>query len=172
MCNSLLKPLISRFKEYDMSVFTLIYENFEKLIYLYASRLKGEDAVCELNLFLIELLYSLDLSRFKADNTCEIQKYIAVCLRNKYIALSMRKDKVQKLVLPFYENCEPSYELYDDNVFLNEILGLLTEKQKTVLVYRYIYGYSDVEIGQKLRIKRQAVNRLRNRAFDTLKKCI
>ncbi len=103
-----------------MTVFPLIYENFQKLISVYASRLFYEDGVSDLTLFLIELLYSIDLSRFEADETFGIKKYIAVCLRNKYITLSMQKDMYINNTLPLLEDAVPVTDEFDDTVLVSQ----------------------------------------------------
>lgn len=172
MCNSLFLPLIKQFRNQDMSVFWIIYAEFEKLINIYSIRLAYDDAREELTLFFIELLYSIDLSRFKDDCSLGIKKYIAVCIRNQYIALSQKNNKHTALVCPLYENGVYNCETYEERIALEQLFTLLTEKQKKVLIYRYKYGYSDCEIAQKLNIRRQAVNRLKNRAFAILRENI
>jgi len=172
MCNLVLKPLIKKFKEQNMSVFPTIYENFKKLINVYASRLFYEDGVSDLTLFLIELLYNIDLSRFEEDETFGIKKYIAVCIRNKYIALSMQKDIYINNTLPLLDIAAFENDCFDDAILISQVLKVLNEKQKSVLVYKYIYGYSDCEIADNLGITRQAVNGLKNRALAVLKELL
>ncbi len=169
MCNTLLLPLIRQFKKQDMSVFNIIYGEFEKLINFYSSHLGIEDTKSELTLFLIELLYAVDLSRFKEDCSFGVKKYIAVCIRNQYIALSKKKQKTTNLNCPLYENCAVYSELYEEKIAVEQLYSFLTEKQKRILDYRYKYGYSDREIAKRLNIKRQAVNQMRNRALEVLK---
>ena len=172
MCNSLILPLIKQFKNQDMSVFEIIYGEFQKLINFYSLRLSYDDASSELTLFFIEMLYAIDLSRFKADYSLGVKKYIAVCLRNQYIALLHKKDKNISLNCPLYENCVSKSEAYEEIIALQQLFAFLTEKQKKVLIYRYKYGYSDCEIAKKLNIRRQAVNRLKNRALTVLREKI
>ncbi len=169
MCNLVLKPLIERFKKQDMKSFPLIYENFKKLIGLYASRLIYEDGVSDLTLFLIELLYGLDLSRFDDDESFGLKKYIAVSLRNQYIALSVKRDTYTNNTLPLYDDSVSNTYNVDDLILVVDALNDLNNKQKSVLVYKYIYGYSDFEIANALGISRQAVNGLKNRALSVLK---
>ena len=74
-----------------MTAFTLIFEEFKKLINFYGAKLCYEDAVPELTLFLIELLYEINLDRFPDDNQEDIHKYIAACIKNKYIHFILLK---------------------------------------------------------------------------------
>lgn len=52
---------------------------------------------------------------------------------------------------------------------LKRALKKLTEKQRTVFVYKAIYGFSIVEIGKMLNISRQAANKLYRHGTDILK---
>ena len=169
MCNLQLMPLIKKFKKQDMSVFPLIYDEFKKLIFLYSAKLEYEDAQSDMNLFFIELLYAIDLSIFKCDKGTGIKRYIAVCLRNRYITLSIKADKLKKLSLPYLENSYGYCGEYDDKILMDQALEELTSKQKCVLIHRYVYGYSIAEISENLKITRQTVNDTKNRALSSLK---
>ena len=62
--------------------------------------------------------------------------------------------------------CDSSAEML---LSVEDMLNCLSQKQKLIMIYKYIYGYSDIEISMLLNISRQAVNRLKNRAITTLK---
>lgn len=172
MCNCILKPLIQRFKNQDMSAFPRIYEAFERLIGRYATRLGYEDAKSELNLFFIELLYSMDLSRFANDDSIALNRYIAVCLRNKYISLSIKESKIKNHTLPLFENCNSYYYDIDQKILLNLALDALTDKQKMVLFNKYYCGYTIAEISRRNGVSRQSVNDTKKRAIYCLKKIL
>lgn len=169
MCNLILITLIKNFKNRDMTAFTQIYEQFEGLILFYARKLGGEDYAQELTLFLLELLYSIKPESFNADHSIGIKKYISVCIRNKYIALSKEKQKYTSITNAALENdfcCASSAESF---VAVEDMLNCLSPRQKLIMIYKYIYGYSDIEISMLLDISRQAVNRLKNRAITLLR---
>lgn len=168
MENVLLKSLILKFRNQDMNAFAMIYDEFKRLIYKYAGKLCDDDAVQELTLFLIELLYSIDLSKFKGKNDDGLKRYIAVSLKHKYITVSKENDNYKKL-------CDRS-EIYDnsfsdtlENLSAKEALKCLSHKQKIIIIYKYFYCLSDSEIAGITGISRQAVNRLKNRALLLLK---
>ncbi len=169
MCNSMLLPHIKQFKKQDVSVFEIIFDEFEKLINFYSHQIKNEDAKSELVLFFIELLYSIDLSRFKADCSNELKKYIAVCIRNRYIAIPKNEQKLKSYNVELFENTISITEDFENKILVEQMLKLLTKKQRLVLIYRYKFGFSDREIANILNIKRQAVNQLKNRAFEILR---
>lgn len=167
MQNSLLIPLVLRFRNQDMCAFNMIYDEFKRLIYHYSGKLWDDDAVGELTLFLIELLYSAPVERFPPDETDSFKRYIAVAIKHKYIALL--KDKLKNehtcdiLESDFFE------EDILSNISVKEALKCLSSKQRIIIVYKYFYCLPDSQIAQILGITRQAVNRLKNRALSLLK---
>lgn len=168
MENYLLKKLIVSFREGDMQAFAVIYEVFKKIIHYYSRKIGDEDSYQELMIFLIETLYSIELSKFSSDTRDNLKRYIAVALRNKYIAISKKNQSEGKEILCLCEN-DAIYNGSDDNILIRDMLGKLSHKQRQIIVYRYIYGYSDAEISDILGISRQAVNRLRNRGIAVLR---
>lgn len=170
MKNIILLKLIENFRLGEMEAFTAIYNSFKDLIRFYSNKIGDEDSSQELNVFLLELLYSLDTDRFIPDCSDSIHRYIAVCLRNKYIALSKENQSyIEKLNLLDENKIFCTNTAYSD-CFVKESLNFLPVKQRTVILYRYVYGYSDNEIAQTLNISRQAVAKLRNRALNALRK--
>lgn len=169
MCNRCIKALIEKFKKQDMTVFEKLYDVFKRLIMFYAKKLHYDDAAGDLTLFFIELLYQIDLSKFEEDDSISIKKYIAVSIKNRYIALSVNKDRYFKFSNNLYENADGYLPDFEDKLSLLESIKGLSEKQKMIIVYKYIYGYSDFEIAVLLGISRQAVNRLKNRALLCLR---
>ncbi len=172
MCNLTLKSKILKFKKQDMSVFETLYDEFKKLIMFYAVRLYYDDAKSDLTLFFIELLYNIDLSRFESDESYSIRNYIAVSIKNQYISLSVRNQHYNKLSNCLYDNFDGYLPNFEDRFSLRESLKHLSYKQKMIIIYRYIYGYSECEIGEILGITRQAVNRIKNRALIILRESL
>ncbi len=170
MCNKLIKNFIINFRKRDETAFKTIYQVFEKLIKLYASRIYYEDGRAELDLFLIELLNNINLSRFdsRADSFT-IQKYIAVSIRNKYLYILQKSIEHTRKIYPLFELSDNAEEFFYEKLMLPDAFDLLSEKQKTVIKNKYIYGYSDSEICKMMGTTRQAVNGIKRRAVETLK---
>ncbi len=172
MQNYLLKPLIKKFKNQDMAAFVLVFEEFKKLITFYGYKLRSEDATSELTLFLIELLYDIELEKFSDNDSDELHRYIAVSIKNKYIALSIARSKKPDIVNEF---CDEHLMCHDENEnyfsFINGV-GCLNEVQKLVLIYHFVHGYSIAEIAARLKISRQSTNRIKNRALAILKEAL
>ena len=169
MCNRCLKLKIIKFQNQDMAVFESLYDEFKKLIMYYAVKLHYDDSAGDLTLFFIELLYSIDLKRFDSDESFTIKHYISVAIKNQYITLSMQNDNYVRISNKLYDNLDGYLPDFEDRFSLLECIKTLSHKQKMIIIYRYIYGYSDNEIGVLLGISRQAVNRIKNRALITMK---
>lgn len=169
MYNRVLKKLILSFRKQDVGAFELIYDEFKDIIYYYARRQNDEDIIGELTLFLIELLYRINLSNFKSDTTVDIRKYISVSLKNKYISILRKQTKDNLILRDVYEEDliynNPAHMYMD----ICDAFENLTERQKSVVVCKYIYCLSEKQISQMLNISRQAVNRLKNKALIVLK---
>ncbi len=168
MENSQLLGLIKSFKRGDMSVFPQIYGEFEGLIKFYCSKSLNDDCLGELNLFFIELLYKIKPCELDFTHGNSLKRYIAVAIKHKYIKLQQQHLKYIKESSLYFENKDCG--INSDNFVLADALSALTQKQRQIIVFKYIYGFSDAEISVFFNISRQAVNRTVNRGMDTLKK--
>ncbi len=169
MYNCVLKNLILRFRFQDVEAFEMIFDEFKRNIYAYARKQKSEDVVGELTLFLIELLYKIDISRFKSDRNEDLRNYISVSLKNKYISLCREQTKEKTVIRDVYEEDLISYGSAEMHLDICEALECLTDRQRDIIICKYIYCLSDFQIGEFFKISRQAVNRLKNRALKELK---
>lgn len=168
MENGCLITLIKKFREKDMSVFPVIFAEFEGLLHHYSLKCQAEDTFEELTVFLLELLYKVDISRFQQTTGEGLKRYIAVSLRNKYIALSKAGTDLKKnnQFLDDFVSLEPDF--LEEYIFL-EGLNELTEKQRKIIIFKYLHNYTNNEIAKILKISRQAVNQIKNRAVETLR---
>ncbi len=168
MCNREFIKLIEEYQNHETKNFNLIYNEFYKLLLLYGSRVGDSDSTQELSVFLVELLFEINISKFESDESEDIKKYIAVCLRNEYYAMLKRKHN--RLSLYCELNCdipEPEHDV-ESNLFVRQCLGMVNESQREILILRYFCDYSDSQIAEKLHISRQAVNKARNKAIEKI----
>lgn len=165
MVNNGLKNKVKNFKAGNKAEFSGIFAEFERLIHFYTNRVGLEDTFQELTLALIEVLADCNPARFASDEA--LRRYIAVCIRNRYILFSKHCCFSDRSL----EDCDPADCDTEkaETQFLEDALERLSDKQRLVVVYKYLYGYSDEEISAFLRITRQAVNRLKIRAMEQLR---
>lgn len=168
MCNREILSIVKEVKNKDMSRFGELLGVFERLICHFAGKLALDDARQELTVFLLELIYTLNTDRFLPDESEELNKYIAVCIRNQYISISKKR---QKSFFELSESCDSvsDYGEFENSLALKEGMSRLSERQRSTIVLRYICGYSDAEIADRLAITRQAVNRLERRGLEILR---
>lgn len=172
MYNIELIPLIKDLQNGNHQQFDRIYIVFEKLLIHYSYLTKDDDLLQELQVFLVELLYKISLDKFNLDTSIDLKKYIAVSIRNKYISYSKTKKAYEKFTVEFCEEIaadKGELENLENQMLLSEGLSQLTTRQKQIVIYKYIYEYSDIEIAKQLHISRQAVNRLKTRALIALR---
>ena len=169
MNNRVLKQYIKSFKNQKTEVFPLILRGFERLINHYARLLGNSDDTQELNLFFIELLFRIETEKFASDGSNSLSRYIAVSLKNKYIEISRQSCKHKAQTLPFYESFYLTETDLEERFETAEMLEMLSQKQRLVIIFKYFYQYSDIEISKLMGISRQAVNNLKNRALETLR---
>lgn len=169
--NKELKALIEDMRNKDTQVFLKILTNFEKLIELYAFRLKGyvEDYRQSAFLELYEVVRVINLERFNDEGEM-LSHYLAVCIRNHFFKFS--KDIVKgKIILA---KAIDAYRLEDaldelSKPIFEDARNVLTDLQFRIIVYKYVYRLSDADIADMLKVTRQAVNRAKNRALNILR---
>lgn len=170
MTNREIIPLIYGYQNNAMKGFDVLYSAFYQLLVHYGRKIDGEDTVQELTIFLMELLFDIKTERFYLDDSNSLQRYIAVCIRNKYIALSNQRQEINNYFEELYDWLSTNDGNLDDKIMLRAAISLLSKQQRSVILLKYFYNYTDVEIAAYLHITRQAVNRLKNRALSTMKK--
>ncbi|MEE1238631.1 MAG: sigma-70 family RNA polymerase sigma factor [Acutalibacteraceae bacterium] len=171
MCNKELLAIAEEIKNKDMSHFKELYDNFGALIHHFEIKLGYDDAGQELTVFLLELIYSLNTDRFLPDDSEEFNRYIVASIRNKYIALSKKKSRIELESGELYD-CLGCEEEFDVPLILKEGMKSLNSRQRSAIILRYIYGFSDTEIGERLGITRQAVNRLQRKSLNILREVL
>jgi RNA polymerase sigma factor (sigma-70 family) len=157
-----LKTLLGAMRtESDINALESIIKKFEPLVKKYAKQLNYDVAESDIKIFLIELVYRLKPQTIQSYSDGELVNYIKKSIKNKTIDL-WRKSSSDIEEISIDETttqiaCDYSFE---STSFVQESLTVLSEKQRIVVIAKFIFGYSDVEIAKVLNISRQAVNKL------------
>ncbi len=170
MKNSIIKPLIERIKNGDMSAFPAVYDEFKKLITFFAVKLHYEDASADLILFFVELICNMDLSRFSDEDGFDLKKYIVASIKNKYVSIMSQRIREAAFNNELYEGYATVTEKVTDRICLRNGFKSLPEVEKSIILYRYYYGYSIAEIAEEMNITRQSVNKRKNKALKIMRK--
>ncbi|WP_055667329.1 sigma-70 family RNA polymerase sigma factor [Desnuesiella massiliensis] len=158
-------------KDGNKDILLEIINKFNPLLNKYSRLLNYEDAKSDFTLFFIELVYKFPINNEAFIQDAYIVSYINKAIKNKYIHLSKKKMNIEKceveLNLDIANNFSYNNSL-DDKLYINDLFKCITKKEKEILVLKYIKGYSDVEISKIYKISRQAVNRMKIRAFNKI----
>lgn len=137
-----------------------------------------DDIKAEFYLAIYKIVQTIKLDKFPSNNpTPYLLSYIKKSLSHKYIELSKKRQKIKSLYSFEYldvlkKDLHDEIEETDLKVSLNVLINCLPKPQKEIILRKYYYGYSDTEIAQFLKISRQDVNKLENKALLKLKKII
>lgn len=146
-----------------------LLQRFQPLLNKYARKFHdSEEYYAELQLHLISLINSLAISSTKW-NEGQIVAYIAKSIYTKYIKLSKQSAIRENNSIEFNPEImdhpiESTYEIY-----LKELFQPLNHSQREILYLHYVEGFSVQEIAKFRKTSRQAVNKIKNQALNTLK---
>lgn len=108
-------------------------KRFSRLIEHYARKLKDPHSAGELWGF----LWILQATSFLPND-----RYIAVCLRNKYIALAKAEGRTATIKPEIFEKIEAPESFSEAKLDLKEALQELTETQREAVVKQVVLGYT------------------------------
>lgn len=145
---------------------------FDKIINKYSRRLNGEDTKQDLYVFLIKLINNIDeVSIIKYEDK-QVLSYFSKALKNEYIRLSKKNDRINNNENYNYEDIELGFNLIESNIEFLDIIKDLNIYEKSIIKMIVLNGYSVAEIAQKTGKSRQAINQVKNRALRKLKNYI
>lgn len=164
--------LVSNAQNKDKNSLVEILNKFHPLIKKYTRKLNYDDAESELTIALIETILYMPIfnkSYLKKDEA--IIGYVIKSIRNKYIYLSEKNTKILRTQTELdLDICSDKYYIEsDDLILIRSLLSKLSELQKRIIIQKYFYKCSDVEIAKNINVSRQAVNRIKNRALKNMR---
>lgn len=144
----------------DMPELAALYEKYKQAVYYAAYDILkdvqyAEDAVSET--FYRAAKYYAKIRSIPKD---QIGYYMVSMSKNTALTMLKRLNKAVDIPVgdvEIFTDTEMPIEKMLDTASLNEALSALPEKQKTVLLYKYGYGFSIKEISQMLKEKENTV---------------
>ena len=168
MENNMFKKLIE-YREGNNNSLLEIIEIFNLLISKYSRLLDKEDTRQDLIIHLIKVLTNIPIENKRVLKNKEIIGYIAKSIRNEYIKLSKKRDKIRlnemELSLDIkisHEDCKTEFEILD-------MFKVLTKKEAYIMKLLYVYYLSVSEVADYMKISRQAVNQSKNRSLKKIR---
>ena len=168
MSNDIFKKVIS-YREGDNESLIKIIDIFNPLLNKYSRLLDGEDTKQDLIIHLISVVNKI---KFDNKNLCEdnaIVGYIAKSIRNEYIRLSKKINKILLNELELNLDIEIEYDGFNSEFEMLDTFKVLSGKEAYVMKLIYVYYLSVSEVSDYMKISRQAVNQAKNRALKKIK---
>ncbi len=155
----------------DEEAILLLYNKFLPKIKKCAINLNYETAETDITIRFLEFIKNTNFDTIVSKCDGAVINYTNKFFNNTYINLLISKDTHMSLIYLDDENSfTRDVPYYDDQSNLElDCFSSLTELQRKIIIYRYIYGYSVQEIAQKLKISRQAVNKAKNRGIKSIR---
>lgn len=176
----MLRDLVEKAQKGDDVATMELIDKFSLLFKKYARKMNYEDAYEDIMLYFIELVKSLNLNKLSCQKDEVIVSYISVSIRNFY------NKKIQKVIegkreilfsdlseeQAYYVEIQTAKEDVE-NIFIKfGMENLLNENERWVIYLIYCEGYTTADIARLTNKSRQAVNQLKNRALNRLRKTL
>lgn len=150
-CN--LIQMIINFQNGDRDEYNSIKEYFKNKINKYKYKTQYEDIENEIDLRLLELIYKINVKNFVNDYC--ILKYINKFIDTSYIDINKKYMKQANII--DYESVfkEPCYQ--ETCIKFGTLIDMLDEKEKKIILLKYMYQYKFTEIATILGESKQNV---------------
>lgn len=168
MEDNMVKKIIEYRKGNNNSLLEII-EMFTPLIGKYSRLLDKEDTRQDLIIHLIKVLNNIPINNKSLFKDKEIIGYIARSIRNEYIKLSKKRDKIKLNEIELSLDIEISHEECETEFEILDMFKILTKKEAYIMKLLYVYYLSVSEVADYMKISRQAVNQSKNRALKKMK---
>ncbi len=140
-----------------------LINEFNPSIEKYTKKFYSDDIRSELIIKLLTVVNTIDITKFQSKSDIDLSKYLKKVIRNKYIDLVKKATKTDEIefVYDFMENIG-----YEDNRFkksemkleIEELLSYLTEKQRKIIIAKYIDDKSLKQISQEYNLSTQTIS--------------
>lgn len=157
-----------------------LIRTFQQLLHKYAYKLHYEDAFSDLVISLIEVIYKIKIEDFSETGDGALVNYITESINHTYFKLSKRanilsskEQHVSDLTesQQFYMENAPAPEEEHLSKFKLMLSGCnLTNAEKEVIIKFFFWETSVSQIAKEMKVSRQNVNQIKNRAIKKLRK--
>lgn len=167
-----LYTLIKSFKKGNEDAFEEILDIFKPLLNNLQRKNPYNDIYQELSIFLFEVLKKIPIHKdiFKEDKY--IVSYITRSIKNHFIRINKKYSKITNYEIS--DEVTPLNDIHIDthHIIFTDLLNTLTDLEKQIIKYKYLYLYSDMEISELQNVSRQYINKIRKNALKKLQKVV
>lgn len=161
---------IMKYKNGDKKSLLEIIEIFNPLINKYSRLLDKDDTRQDLIIHLIKVINNIPIHNKNLLKNNGTFRYIARAIRNEYIKLSQKRDKIKLNEMELDLDIEIGYEECESELLILDMFKVLSKKESYIMKLLYVYYLSVSEVADYMKISRQAVNQSKNRALKKIRK--
>lgn len=149
----------------------IVIERFGKLIVSLARDVRKECAETDLMIFLIKLIKKMPREQIESMSEAKLVNYIVNSLRYKSYKIYREKTISTCELKNVYPLRDRKYDDSEFIIWLTDFVdeGIITKKQRDILLKKYCNDYTDEKIATILHISRQAVAKTHNAALNNLR---
>nr|WP_312580050.1 sigma-70 family RNA polymerase sigma factor [Sedimentibacter sp.] len=147
-----------------------LYKIFLPRIKKFGRKLFYEEAETDITIFLLEFINKANLEKFQNRTDEEIDSYMYKVFKNKYINILRQNinKNIETTILETDFICYDCYEKLDKEYFFG-LMQSLNDIQKKIIIGKYVYDYSDIELSALLKVSRQTIYKHKKKALTILK---
>lgn len=147
---------------------------FNPLINKYSNKTNlnfREDFKQELKLELFILITKIANENIEFKEDKYLLNYIKKTMFNKYLFLLKKYKNFESEIMSNEQNISniPYEKDFNVNLSFDEIIKILNEKEKMIIINHYKYDIKISKIAEKTNLSRQNINQIKLRALDKLK---
>ena len=171
MKKNTIKKILEEIARGDEKSLLELIERFEPFIKSHSKKIRegswnidGEDIESMLRIKLIELTKTIKI----ADSEGENVNFIATCLKNHFLDIVRKTNKIKDREETLIEEVHDKEGLDKKETFFNDILKCLDDKKAEIVRLKFQNMYTDKEIADELGITRQAVNKQLRKSYTQI----
>ncbi len=169
MTNGIYKEIF-KYRNGNKNSLENVINTFNLLINKFSRILDGEDTKQDLIVHLIRVVNNISL-----DNKCFFEdkiifSYLSKSIRNEYIKLSQKTDKIKLNEKNLDLDIEIGYEEFESELELLDLFNILSDKESYIMKLIYVHYLSISEVADFMGVSRQAINQSKNRSLKKLSK--
>lgn len=120
---------------------------------------------------MLEYINTVNLDKFKNRKDQEIDSYMYKVFKNKYIN-TLRQVINKNIETTILETDLICYDCHQnlEKEYIFGFLKNLNSIQKKIIIGKYVYGYTDIEMAALLKVSRQTIYKHKKKALMLIKK--
>lgn len=136
-----------------------LIERFQPLIDSYSRKSGWKIDTEDMKSILIIKLITLAKDMRVSENEGKNVKFIAICLKNHFLDVVRKINRISSKEETLEEDIQDVSNLNEEDLIFEDIIKGLSEQKKEIIRLKFKEMYTDQEIGHKLNISRQAINK-------------